>query len=125
RLDATPLTASGGATVVLSAATDLTPTGATLNGEIGDIGDGAPSVTLYWGTTDGGLDPGSWEHSLDLPGTWSGAFSAPVSGLEPGATYYFNARATNSAGVSWSPVPGGFETPPLPPQVAALAATEI
>ncbi len=125
RLDAAPLVPAGGATVVMLPATEVTATGATLHGEITDIGDEAPAVTFFWGAGNGGLDPLAWEHSLDLTGTWDGAFSAEISGLAPGTSYFFAARATNSAGASWAVEPGAFETAPLPPEVETLAATGI
>lgn len=125
RLDATPLMPEGTAAIVLTEVTDLEPTGARLNGSVVDIGDDPPTVTLFWGREDGGLNPAAWEHSIDLPGAWTGPFSALISGLEPGGAYFFSARATNSAGVSWASEAQGFETPPVPPQVANLAAEDI
>ncbi|WP_193213815.1 hypothetical protein, partial [Luteolibacter marinus] len=125
RLEATSLVPAGGATVELQAATSVTTTTATLNGGITDIGNAAPAVTAFWGTTNGGIDPGAWQHSADLPGFHSGAFSIAVNGLAAGTPYYFTFRATNGSGSSWPQAAESFETLPLPPVVANLAASGI
>ena len=108
-----------------SAATSVTTTGAQLNGVVTDIGDGAPSVKIFYGTSDGGLDEGSWDASITLPGTQSGAFSGSVSGLSPATAYFFRAQATNTAGTNWAPNAASFETDPEPPAVENIAASEI
>ncbi len=125
RLDATPLPPPGSATIVNLPATNVTAGGATLNGEITNAGDGAPVVTLFWGMNDGGLEEADWENSLELAGTWNGPFSGAIGGLEPGTSYRYTTRATNSAGASWPVGSGGFETLPLPPSVVTLPASEI
>jgi hypothetical protein len=125
RLDATSLVPPGGALLVNAAATSVTTATATLNGEVTDIGADAPSVTLFWGDEDGGLNPAGWDHSETLAGTYSGAFSTAVSGLQPGTTYFFTSRATNSAGESWAFSPESFTTAPLPPEVANVAASGV
>jgi hypothetical protein len=118
RLDATSLIPPGGAALVNQAATAITTTAAILNGTVTDIGNGAPSITLFWGTTDGGLNAAAWQNSLALPGTHTGGFSGSISGLTAGTSYSFTARATNSAGTSWALVSENFTTLPLPPAVA-------
>ncbi len=125
RLDATSLIPEGAATLVNAPATDITSAAATLNGEVTSIGDAAPTVTVFWGPDDGGTVPGSWAHSTTLPGTHTGAFSLPVSGLDYATTYSFTARATNSAGESWAPQSAYFDTLPIVPTVETLAATGI
>lgn len=125
RLDASSLTVPGAATVANLAATFLTATTATLGGEVTDIGVGAPSITVFIGPTDGGLNPGGWQNSITLPGTCDGVFSTPVTGLAPGTTYWFNARATNAAGSSWVLRSADFETIPLPPVVENLPAAAV
>lgn len=125
RLDAASLVPPGGAALVNDSATAITTTTATLNGQVTDIGNDAPAITLFWGTADGGLNAAAWQHSLALPGTHGGAFSAAIGGLTHGTPYYFTARATNSAGVSWAFAAESFTTVPLPPAVATLAASDI
>jgi len=125
RLDATSLIPPGGAALTNQGATAITATTATLNGTVTDIGSGAPSITLYWGTTNGGVNAANWQNSLALPGTYSGAFSGNIGGLTAGTSYFFTARATNSAGTSWALAAENFETTPLPPAVTNIAASGI
>jgi autotransporter-associated beta strand protein len=125
RLDASPLTIPGSATVGDLSATAVTAASATLNGTVSDVGYGAPVITLFWGTSNAGTNAGGWPHSVTLPGTHSGGFSAPVTGLERATTYYFTARATNSAGSSWAIPSEAFETLPLAPTVATGTATQL
>jgi hypothetical protein len=125
RLDATSSVPPGAATVVNQPVSALTSNSATLNGQVTNIGDGAPSITLFWGTADGGLTAAGWQHSLPLPGTYSGSYSGGVSELAPATTYYFTSRATNVAGDSWALSSSSFETPPLAPSVANIAASGI
>lgn len=125
RLDATPVVPDGTADVSHLAATTITSATATLNGNVTSIGDAAPSIIIYYGITDGGSNPASWDSSLNLPGTHSGAFSGNITGLTHAQSYFFTARATNSAGESWALPSGSFETLPLPPSVTQTAASNI
>ncbi len=115
----------GLATVENSPATAVTTNTAQLNGMVTDIGDGAPSVKIFYGTSDGGFDEGAWDASATLPGTHTGAFFQSVSGLMPATVYYFRAQATNVAGSNWATSVETFETIPNPPAVVNIAATEI
>lgn len=125
RLDAASLIPPGGAALVNGEATAITTTTATLNGTVTDVGNGAPSITFFWGTSNGGVNAANWQNSLTLPGTHTGAYSGNIGGLTAGTTYYFSARGTNSAGESWALAAGNFETTPLPPTVNNLAASSI
>jgi hypothetical protein len=125
RLDAASLIPPGGSALENQSATAVTTTSATLNGAITDIGNDAPSITLFWGTTDGGVNAAAWQNSQNLSGTYNGNFSAAITGLSPSTIYYFTARATNSAAASWAVDPESFETLPPPPVVANIAATEV
>lgn len=125
RLDATSLVAPGGATVANLTADSITTTTATIGGEITNTGVGAPSVTMFHGTSNGGLNPGAWQNSVALPGTHTGTFSTSIGGLAPGTVYWFTARATNAAGSSWVLNSSTFETLPLPPVVAHLPPTSL
>ena len=124
RLDATPTTIPGAAVVGDLAAVNLTNATATLNGAVTNIGNDAPSITFFWGTTNGNANPAEWDHSLALPGTHNGGFSANISGLNPATSYYFTARATNSAGNSWALPSVSFETAAAAPAVATTTATD-
>ncbi|WP_035609755.1 CotH kinase family protein [Haloferula sp. BvORR071] len=125
RLDATSLTPAGTATLANQAPSAVTATTATLNGQVTVIGNSVPSITLFWGPSDGGPSAAGWANSLALPGTYSGSYSGGITGLTPGATCFFTARATNSAGDSWAPLSSSFEAQPLAPTVANISASGI
>jgi hypothetical protein len=106
------------ATAVLAAVTNLPPsnvaaTSALLSGEVLSTGGDAPVVTLYYGPVNGGNNPGSWAHSVNL-GTQVGRFAQLVSGLAPNSNVYFSAQATNAAGAAWG-LPRSFSTPATNP----------
>ncbi|MCH7228130.1 choice-of-anchor D domain-containing protein, partial [Haloferula sp. A504] len=85
-------------TVANGAASPVSNKTARLNGTVsGDQGD----VTVYWGPSDGGQAPGSWQNSVALART-SGAFFTDISGLAPGQTYYYNCHVENVAGTDWA-----------------------
>jgi hypothetical protein len=106
-------------------ATGITSNSATLHGEVTDIGDEAPSVTIFYGADDAGADAPAWDASVNVPGTQNGTFSSAVSGLTAGAPYFFRARASNSAGVSWAQPALSFTTPQLPATLVNIAASGI
>jgi len=81
-------------TVEIQNADNLTYTSATLHGSITNTGgENADQRGFDWGLTTsyGNL----WTESGSF-GT--GAFSHAISGLQPGTTYHFRAKAHNSAG---------------------------
>ncbi|MGC6566055.1 MAG: lamin tail domain-containing protein [Akkermansiaceae bacterium] len=125
RLDATTNEPDGSATLTNATATSITNSSATLGGSVTDIGDGAPSVTIYYGTADGGTDPGAWDASINLPGTQSGNFSANVSSLSNATTYYFTARAANTGGTSWASPSLSFETLANPASITQGSAINV
>ena len=122
RLDATPIGLAG---VSNSAATAITQSAATLNGTVTSTGSGAPTITLFYGTSDGGTTAANWSNSLNLSGTFSGAFSGNISGLAANTTYYFTARATNSSGASWAASSLSFTTAAAPATITQSAATNV
>jgi len=98
-------TAIAAPSVTISAPSSITAHTATLNGAVTAPGGDNPSVTFYWGTTDGGQVPGNWQHS-SAPTSPSqpqgaGACYLNVTGLSPNTVYYCNLKATNSGGTSW------------------------
>ncbi len=121
-------TASGPAVTTL-AATAVTGTGATLNGNANPRGLASTGWYRYsasnpgacsdaFGTrvpATGGTDLGSGSAAI--------AYSETLTGLTPGTTYYFCALASNSAGTS----SGGVQTfvTPGPPSLTTAAATGV
>jgi len=97
------------ATVINRPATNITGSSARLEGTVTNTGSDTPTLTFYFGTNDGGTNPAAWERNTSA-GSDSGEFSQAVSLLTPETTYYFRARAQNSAGTSWAPDTLSFTT---------------
>ena len=95
-----------------SGATDVTPLSARLNGEITHTGGEAPSVTVYYGTTDGGTTPSGWEEHRELGIKGAGTFYADITGLTDNTTYYYRCYASNSHGDDWADSAANLTTPP-------------
>jgi uncharacterized repeat protein (TIGR03806 family) len=91
---------------------------ATLAGQVITNGNQNPAVTLYYGQTDGGANPAAWSNSIAI-GPQASGYNFTVTGLATNTTYYFTARATNSAGIVWASPSQTFttlSTPTAPPQ---------
>ncbi|MBN1924840.1 MAG: hypothetical protein JW798_03315 [Prolixibacteraceae bacterium] len=82
-------------TVETLAATEISESTATLNGNI--VSDGFTPITesgFYWGTNS---NPGS-DDNVELVNNTSGNYSFTLTGLEASTTYYFCAYAINKKG---------------------------
>jgi uncharacterized repeat protein (TIGR03806 family) len=107
------------------AATAISATGATLNGQVLTNGGYVPSITFFYGPVDGGTNAANWSNSVPL-GDQNGAFSQTIDGLTANTTYYFAVRAQNYAGTSWARPSRTFVTSAASlPQVANAAASGI
>jgi hypothetical protein len=108
-------------TVSTLPATNITSSGATLNGSIDNIGgENADLRGFEWGTVQGVPYPNSCPDPLP-PGSYgTGAFSCDISGLTPGNTYYFRAKAHNSYGWGY----GGPLSFAIPNNVSGWAWSE-
>ena len=93
-----------------SGESNVTSDSARLNGEVTATGNEDPSVTIYWGATDGGTTPGSWANSEDLGTKGAETFYTDISGLTPSTTYYYRCHASNSAGADWADTTKSFTT---------------
>ena len=115
--------------VSTAAATNVSSSGATLNGTVNPEGQ-ATVYAFQWGpTTDYG-------HETPLPpgsagsGTTSVAETATLSGLDPGTAYHYRVIAISAGGVATGTdqtftTSGTPPTPTTPPTVASAAATSI
>src|SRR3989344_6758891 len=110
---ATTWTAVSAPTITISAVSLVESTTATLNGNVTATGGENPTVTVYWGDNDGGQ--GTWDNNATPPTSPAqpqgvDVFLQNVTGLSPGTTYYFSAKATNSGGTGWPAVSLSFLT---------------
>ena len=119
--DDTATTQTGSPSVSNDGATNITNDDARLNGTIDDTGGENPTVTVFWGKTDGGTSPASWSNNASLGAKSLGAFYHDLSGLDPETLYYFTFRAINGGGTDWSSS-DNFTTSSVPPSVSAGAA---
>jgi uncharacterized repeat protein (TIGR03806 family) len=100
-------------------ASQVLSTSANLNGQIISSGVSTPSVTLYYGTSDGGTNAVAWSNNVSL-GPTTGSFGVPVSGLATNTVYYFTAFASNSAGGVWATPSKTFTTLAANPTAARV-----
>jgi hypothetical protein len=111
-----PVGATSSATITISteAVADIGTTSAVIRGNVTATGGSDPTVTMYWGTADGGQTPGSWQHNGTA--TYAGGvatFYLNISSLTAGQLYYFSASADNTGGgggVSWAGASKSFTT---------------
>ncbi len=100
-------------------AANMTTNSALLSGQVLTTGGDAPTVTLYYGPSNGGNNPAAWAHNISL-GTQVGRFAAVVTGLTASTTFYFTAMAANAAGQSWAAPALSFTTPATNPPANPL-----
>jgi hypothetical protein len=106
-------------------ATGIAATSATLNGQFLSVRGNAPTVTLYYGTVDGGTNAANWSGSVAV-GVATNTFSATVQGLAPTATYFYTAKSVNNLGTNWAVPSTNFATLAIMlPQATNQPATAI
>jgi len=106
-------------------ASAIQPTTATLAGQVLSSGGFAPTITLFYGNSNGGTNTANWSNSIGL-GIQTGAFSQPVSGLSPNTSYYYTVRGVNYSGTAWAAPAGSFTTGLITlPQVTNAPATTV
>ncbi|MBH8567410.1 putative Ig domain-containing protein [Microvirga sp. STS02] len=92
-------------TVTTAAATGITINSAVLGGNVtADGGDAVTARGVVYSSTATTPAIGGGGVTQAANGTGTGAFSATISSLTPGTTYYVRAYATNSVGTSYGAV---------------------
>ena len=106
-------------TVVTNAATNITTTSAILNGNLTSMGTAnLVNVSFEWGET---INYGNETTPQGL--TSAGNFSAPLTGLSPGTTYHFMAKAIgNGSTVGIDMI---FTTLSVPPSVSTTGFSDV
>ena len=106
------------------AATSISSTQATLQGNVTSSGGDAPFITLYYGASDGADNAANWSNSVELGQLGAGPFSYPIGDLIPSTTYHYRVRATNSAALDgvWASSSQSFSTPASTNPVVANGA---
>jgi uncharacterized protein (TIGR02145 family) len=111
-------------TVQTNAATDISTSSGTLNGNVSS--DGNATITqrgFYWSETNG--TPDSGDNKEIVSGT-TGTYSKSINSLQSNTTYYFRAFATNSKGTTTGDVLSFKTAQELSlPTVQTNAATDI
>ena len=100
-----------GVAPVIETDDDVIPTAvsAQVSGELTTFGTDFSEVTVYYGTTDGGTDPGAWNASAPA-GFKFCEFTVELPELERNTTYFFRFFAENSGGSDWSDTAESFTT---------------
>ncbi|MEY3897518.1 MAG: hypothetical protein RLZZ214_3039 [Verrucomicrobiota bacterium] len=100
--------------IVTDAATAVGANTASLTGTLAyPQFDANATVRVYWGTTDGGTDPGAWQNSAVLGQRRSGQIVHTPTDLAPATLYHFRFHAENPAGSHWAERSNSTTTLPL------------
>lgn len=106
--------------VTTNAATNITTNSATLGGRLTSLGTASScGVTFQWGTAPGSYTGETAVQNMSIPDF----FTADMTGLTPGLTYYFRAKAVGT-GTSTG-TEASFTTGTAPPGVATSTASNI
>ena len=117
---------TGAPSVVTLTPTTVTFSSATIRGNLIEVGTSLPTISLYWGPSDGGSNPAAWANNKNLGGQADpGEFSSSLNGLQPNTTYFYRAYGANAQGEDWASSSETFTTASAPPTVENLAASNI
>ena len=90
---------------------NLTTTSVDLQVVLEDSGNAATTIYFYYGKTDGGTNPASWDSNIIISNPQDGInLMASINGLTSSSTYFFRAKATNFKGSVWSSSTTAFTT---------------
>ena len=106
-------------------ASNVTSTSATLNGFLSSTGGAATAVSVYWGTTDGGLNSAAWSHTNDFGEQGIGPLSTNIGFGVSNATYYYRYCATSVGGIAWADSSASFVAGAVTIVATVSAASEI
>ena len=112
----------------VSSPTVVGTTTATAKGNLLSFdGTTRPSVTLYYGTSDGNQTAGNWGSNVNLSTKPIGSLDHNLTGLSTGTTYYYRYFATTTiGGTAYSTFSElGTFTTLAPPTVQTLAVSPI
>ena len=103
-------------------ATDITLTSALLRGVA--QGTPHPTVTIYWGTSNGLSEPLAWEHDIDIGLVTNLSFEGTATGLVANQAYFYRCFATNINGGKWATSATNFQTASPDVSAADVSVTE-
>ena len=87
--------------IATGAASNLGQETADIAYSVTDEGGEAPTVTIYYGETDGGQSAGAWDSNVAVGVQSVGSYVESLTALTEGTEYFFTVHATNSAGEVW------------------------
>ncbi len=117
----TVTTSAGSPVMGTSQVTDITFTGATLNGAVSATGGSDVTSTGFKWATNENMTGAT---SVNAASTAS-AFNAQLTGLTASTTYYYQAFATNGIGTSFGPVQSFNTLDPVLPTITTSSATNV
>ena len=81
------------------------------------------NVSIYYGNTDGGANPGGWSGVVNLGILKSGSISVLIPVANTNLAVYYRVLASNPGGQTWSAVTGAYPAVPGAPGTPAPSQT--
>ena len=106
-------------------ATNVTTSAATLNGFLSSTGMTPTTVSVYWGTTDGGTNAIAWGHTNDLGTQCIGPLSTSITFGVSNVPYSYRFRAANAVGTNWASPSSAFFAGEVAIQATTPNASEL
>lgn len=103
----------------------ISVSGAVVRGRVEEVGPPPANVILYYGKTDGGVNPAAWESQVDRGTQGFGNVNTTLAGLDDNTTYFFRYFISNASGSDWANASGSFSTLDGAPQVAVTGAVNV